>query len=117
MAKKKVEKKLRPLDNWEDDFIEYAVNRLSLEEGEEKELTKDSIYHALHLLWQFDSTGTGYKYLIGFLSNVYDFYAEFENKFGDRYDTTCDCCKEKLENGVDPTVEVDIDEDEDGEGC
>lgn len=93
-------KKLRPLENFGEDFAEYAVNRLSLKEGEDDiELTKDSIYHALQLLWQFGSSDRDYRFLIGFLSNVYDFYGEFDTKFGDRYDTACECCREKLDKG------------------
>ena len=108
--KKEEIKKLRPIENFEQDFIEYAVNRLSLNEKEDDiELTKDSIYHALHLLWQFGDTDRDYRFLIGFLSNVYDFYEEFEEKFGGRYETVCECCKDKLDKGEDPTVEVDLD--------
>ena len=67
-------KKLRPLENFEDDFIIYCINRLSLNEKEDDiDLTKDSIFHALHLLWQFGSSDRDYRFLIGFLSNVYDF--------------------------------------------
>ncbi len=110
--KKKEETKLRPLENFEDDFIEYAVNRLSLNEKDDDiELTKDSIFHALHLLWQFGDTDRDYRFLIGFLSNVYDFYEEFEEKFGGRYETVCECCKDKLDKGEDPTIEVDLEED------
>ncbi len=113
MAKKKEETKLRPLENFEDDFIEYAVNRLSLNEKEDDiELTKDSIFHALHLLWQFGDTDRDYRFLIGFLSNVYDFYEEFEDKFGDRYEAVYECCQDKLDKGEDPTVEVDLEEEE-----
>ncbi len=113
--KKKEETKLRPLENFEDDFIEYAVNRLSLNEKDDDiELTKDSIFHALHLLWQFGSSDRDYRFLIGFLSNVYDFYEEFEEKFGDRYEKNCcTCCQEKLDKGEDPTIEVDLEEEED----
>ena len=96
-------KKLRPLENFEDDFIEYAVARLSLNEKEDDiDLTKDSIFHALHLLWQFGSSDRDYRFLIGFLSNVYDFYEEFGEKFGDRYDTACECCREKIDKGEIP---------------
>ena len=93
-------KKSRPLDNFEPDFIEYAVNRLTLNEKEDDiDLVKDSIYHTLHLIWQFGSSDRDFRYLLGFLSNIYDYYEEFESKFGDRYDKVCDCCKDKIVEG------------------
>ncbi len=101
---KKVHEK-RPMENYHDDFLEYAKNRLLAYSGDlEDESVEDIAFHCFHLLSNFDVRDT-----IKSVLNVEDILEEFENKFGDRYDKTCSCCKEKLENGEDPTIEVDLD--------
>ncbi len=103
----------RSMDNYHDDFLEYAKNRLLAYSGDlQGEEVEDVAYHSFHLLMNFDVRNA-----ITTLLNVEEIMEEFENKFGDRYDRTCcDCCKEKLENGEDPIIEVEL-EDDNEEGC
>jgi len=95
-TKEKVEKKkeLRPVENFEEDLLSYAYERLKSKSEVEEETTKDALYHAVHILWTFDIRDA-----MSLILNMESIMDEFEEKFGDRYDTTCDCCKEKLENG------------------
>ena len=100
---KKDEKEVvkRPMENYEDDLIVYATERLcdTTTTDDDKEMTKDLIYHATHILWQLD-----FKQTCGFMANVEDLMDEFGERFGGKYESVvCDCCQEKLDNGeLDP---------------
>ena len=88
-------KKLRPLENYEEDFGEYFINRVSPNCSiDDKLITQDLVHHAFHILVNSD-----FRETIGFITNVSDILDEFEEKFGDRYDRVCDDCCEKIENG------------------
>lgn len=88
-------KKLRPLENFEDDFSEYFVNRMSPNcLDDDKALTKELVWNAFHILVNFD-----FRETIGFMTNVSDILDEFQEKFGDRYDNACEDCREKLDKG------------------
>lgn len=101
MENEKVDtKKLRPLENFEDDFAEYFINRMSPNCSEEdKELTKEVVWHAFHILMNFD-----FRETIGFIMNVSDILDEFHEKFGGRYDNACENCRGKINAGEIPEV-------------
>lgn len=104
--------KVRPIRNYHDDFLEYAKNRLKAYSGDlEDDSVEDVVLHSFHLLLNFDVRDA-----IKAIINVEEIMEEFEEKFGGRYDRTCDCCKEKLDKEEDPTIEVEL-EDDNGEGC
>jgi len=81
-------KKLRPLENYEEDFGEYFVNRMSPNCAQyDRDLTKDLVWNAFKILTNFD-----FRETIGFMTNVSDLLDEFEKKFGNRYNKTCGGC-------------------------
>jgi len=88
-------KKLRPLENYEDDFGEYFINRMSPNcPDDERVMTKELVWNAFQILVNFD-----FRETIGFISNVSDILDEFQKKFGDRYDHACSCCRDKINKG------------------
>ena len=92
-------KKLRPLENYEEDFGEYFVNRMTPNCTQyDRDLTKELVWDAFHILTNFD-----FRETIGFITNVSDMLDEFEQKFGNRYDKTCGGCSGKIENKVEET--------------
>ena len=91
-------KKLRPLKNYEEDFGEYFVNRMSPNCSiDDRKITQDLVWHAFHILVNFD-----FRETIGFITNVSDILDEFEKKFGKRYNRACSDCEDKIENGEIP---------------
>ena len=96
--KKKVEnkKELRSMENYEEDFLTYSVERMCDQKAtkDDREMTKDLLYHASHIIYMFS-----FKEVVGFMANAEDLMNEFEDKFGSRYDRACECCREKIEKG------------------
>lgn len=106
----KKENEKRPMDNYHDDFIIYAKNRLMAYSGDLEDVTVEDIaFHSFHLLLNFDVRDA-----IKAIINVEEIMEEFENKFGDRYDKRCSSCGDKLKNNEDPDIEVIL-EDGDSE--
>lgn len=88
------EKKLRPFENFEEDFVEYCTNRLGSDWKEDEEMVRDQIFHAFHILMMLN-----FRQTVGFLSNVDLYLCEFQEKFGGRYYQACGECEEKIQKG------------------
>ena len=92
-------KKLRPLENYEEDFGEYFINRMTPNcTRDDRDLTKELVWYAFKILVNFD-----FRETIGFMTNVSDMLDEFEQKFGGRYDKTCKGCSGKTEKKLEET--------------
>ena len=111
----KNKKELRSMENYEEDFLTYSVERMCDQKTtkDDREMTKDLLYHASHIIYMFS-----FKEVVGFMANAEDLMNEFENNFGSRYDRACDCCKDKIEKGeLKKNGDCDCDGTCDDEGC
>lgn len=101
MEEKIEPKKLRPIENYEKDFSEYFINRMSpnCKNDEDRLITKELVWNAFNILVNFD-----FRETVGFITNVSDLLDEFENNFGNRYDRACSSCREKLDKGEIPEI-------------
>ena len=88
--------KLRPLENYEGDFIEYFINRMRPPDAtdDDKARTSELVSPLFYVL-----TMQGFQRTISWTLDVLDMMEEFEEKFGDRYTEVCIHHQEMLDKG------------------
>lgn len=91
---KKIDNTKKTADDFEEDFVEYALVRLKGWGGREDFILESLLIHYTHVFWTFDFEDSVLMYLI-----IDGFMQDFMEEHDGEYSRACACCTEKLERG------------------
>jgi len=99
METKEVKKK--SVEEYYDDLVEYIAHRilLSINAVDDEETVKDIKTYVDCTLYLLMNDGS-IKDTISRIIHIDDLSREFEDTFGDRYNSTFNCCQNKIDNEI-----------------